>query len=84
MGHPGRLQSYIKSRARREIEVTRRRRGGIKRRENSLASIQFLIWFPQSGKLREIYGVPQRREVGGRRLSVPGGEEGKSKGERQI
>ena len=33
------LQSYMKRRrGRREIEVTRRRRGGIKRRESNLAS----------------------------------------------
>ena len=37
-------QSYMeKRRGRREIEVTRRRRGGIKRGESSLASNQFLM-----------------------------------------
>ena len=37
-------QSYVKKRrGRGEIEVTRRRRGGIKRRETSLASNQFPI-----------------------------------------
>ena len=35
-------KSYIeKRRGRREIEVTRRRRGGVKRRETNLASNQF-------------------------------------------
>ena len=35
-------QSYIeKRRGRREIEVIRRRRGGVKRRETDLASNQF-------------------------------------------
>ena len=35
-------QSYMeKRRGRREIEVTRRRRGGIKRGESNLASNQF-------------------------------------------
>ena len=43
---------------RRQIEVTRRRRGGIKRGESSLASNQFPIFSPQSGTLREFYGFP--------------------------
>ena len=52
-------QSYMKKRrGRREIEVTRRRRGGIKRGESSLASNQFPICSPQSGTLREVHGVP--------------------------
>ena len=61
-------QSYMeKRRGRREIEVTRRRRGGIKRGESNLASNQFPICSPESGTLREIHGVTQRREEGGRR-----------------
>ena len=52
-------ESYMeKRRGRREIEVTRRRRGGIKRGESSLASNQFPTYFPQSGILREVHGVP--------------------------
>ena len=40
-------QSYVeKRRGRREIEVSRRRRGGIKRRESNLASNQFPICSP--------------------------------------
>ena len=51
-------QSYMeKRRGRREIEVTRRRRGKIKRGECNLASNQFPICFPQSGTLREVHGV---------------------------
>ena len=51
-------QSYMeKRRGRREIEVTRRRRRGIKRGESSLASNQFPICSPQSGTLREVHGV---------------------------
>ena len=51
-------QSYIeKRRGRREIEVTRRRRGGIKRGESNLASNQFPMYSPQSGTLREVHGV---------------------------
>ena len=43
-------QSYIeKTRGRREIEVTRRRRGGIKRGMRNLASNQFPICSPQPG-----------------------------------
>ena len=48
-------QSYMeKRRGKREIEVTRKRRGGIKRGEISLASNQFLICSPQSGSLRDV------------------------------
>ena len=51
-------QSYMeKRRGRRETEVTRRRRGGIKRGERNLASNQFPIYSPQSGTLREVHGV---------------------------
>ena len=61
-------QSYMeKRRGRMEIEVTKRRRGGIKRGESNLASNQFPIFSPQSGTLREVHGVPQRRKEGGRR-----------------
>ena len=52
-------QSYMKKRrGRREIEVTRRRRGGIKMGESILASNQLPICSPQSGTLREVHGVP--------------------------
>ena len=61
-------QSYMeKRRGRREIAVTRRRRGGIKRGESNLASKQFPMCSPQSGSLRDVHGVTQRREEGGRR-----------------
>ena len=61
-------QSYMeKRRGRREIEVTRRRIGEIKRGESILASNQFLICSPQSGTVREVHGVTQRREEGGKR-----------------
>ena len=66
-------QSYMeRRRGRREIQVTRRRRGGIKRRESSLASYQFPMCSPQSGTLREVHGVLKRRE----RKEIPGGAEG--------
>ena len=56
------LQSYMeKRRGRREIEVTRRRRGGIKRGKSKLASNQFPMRSPQSGPLREVQKVTQRR-----------------------
>ena len=51
-------QSYMeKRRGRREIKVTRRKRGGIKRVESSLASNQFPLCSPQSGTLREVHSV---------------------------
>ena len=67
-------QSYIeKRRGRREIDVTRRRRGGIKRGESKLASNHFPMCSPQSGSLRDVHGVTQRREEGGRTQRWPGG-----------
>ena len=60
-------QSYMERRGRREIEVTRRRRGGIKKGESNLASNQFPICFPQSVTLREVHGFTQGREEGGGR-----------------
>jgi len=61
-------QSYMeKRRRRREMEVTRMRRGGIKRGERNPASKQFPMCSPLSGTLREVHGVTQRREEGGRR-----------------
>ena len=54
----GGSQSYMKKRrGRRDIEVTRRRRGGIKREESNLASNQSPMCSPQSGTLREVHGV---------------------------
>ena len=51
-------QRYMETRrGRREIEVTRRRIGGIKRRESNLASHQFPMCSPQSGTPREVHGV---------------------------
>jgi len=51
-------QSYMeKRRGRREIVLTRRRRGGIKRGESNLASNQFPMCSPQTGSLREVHGV---------------------------
>ena len=78
-------QSYMeKTRGRREREVTRRRRGGIKRGESKLASNQFPMCSSQSGPLRDVHRVRQRREEGGRRQRWSGEEKGKSNGERQI
>ena len=49
-------QSYMeKRRGRREIEVTRRRRGGIKRGESNLVSNQFPMCSPQAGTPREVH-----------------------------
>ena len=65
----GGSQSYVeKRRGRREIEVTRRRRGGIKRGESNLASNQSPMCSPQSGSLREVQGLQreEKREEGGR------------------
>ena len=77
--------SYMeKRRGRREMETTRRRRGGIKKGESKLASNHFPMCSPQSGFLRDVHRVKQRKEEGGRRQRCPGGEKGESKGERQM
>ena len=61
-------QSYMeKRRERREIEMTRMSRGGIKRGEGKLANNHFPMCCPQSGPLRDVHTVIQRREEGGRR-----------------
>ena len=62
-------KSYMeKRRGRREIKVTRRRRGGVKMEESNLASNQFLICSPQSGTPREVHELhrEEKREEGGR------------------
>ena len=62
-----------KRRGRKETEVARRLKGGIKRRETDSASNHFLMCAAQSGPLRDVPGVIQRREEGGRRQRWPGG-----------
>ena len=55
-------QSFMqKRRGRREIEVTRRRRGGVKSGETNLASNQFPKCSPQSGTPREIQSYIEKR-----------------------
>ena len=67
-------QSYMeKRRGRKEIEVTSRIRGGIKRRESKVASNHFPTCSPQSGSLKDVHRVTQRGEDGGRRQRWPGG-----------
>ena len=54
----GGSQSYMeKRRGRRAIEVTRRRRGGIKRGKRNLASSLFPMCSPQPGTPREVHRV---------------------------
>ena len=50
----GSLSYMEKRRGRKEIEVTRRRRGGVKRRETDLASNQFSKCSPQPRTPKEI------------------------------
>ena len=54
-----------KRKGRKEIEVTRRRRGRIKRGERSLATNQFPMHSPQSGhpeRFTELHGEEKREE----------------------
>ena len=57
----------MKRRGKRETDVTRRRKGGIKRGESNLASNQFSMCAPQPGTPRKVHTVTKRREEGGRR-----------------
>ena len=67
-------QSYMETRrGRREREVTRWRRGGIKRGESKLDNNHFPMCSPQSGLLRDVHRVIQRREEEERRQRWPGG-----------
>ena len=64
----GGTQSYIeKRREKREIEVTRRRRGGIKRGEIDLGSALFPKCSLQPRTPTEIHRVGLKREGGERR-----------------
>ena len=55
-------QSYTeKRRGRMEIEVTRRRRGGIKRGESKLASKHFTMCSQQSGSLRDVQSHKEKK-----------------------
>ena len=76
-------QSYMeKRRGRRELEVTKRRRGGIRRGESKRASNHFPMCSPQSGSLRDVHRVTQRR--GKKETAVAARIKGESKRERQI
>ena len=58
-------QSYVeKRRGRREIEVTRRRKRGVKKGESNLASNQIPKCSTQARTPRQIHRVMQRREQG--------------------
>ena len=57
-GHPEGSLSYMeKRRGRKEIELTRRRRGGFKKREKDLAKSQFPKCFLQPRIPKEIHRV---------------------------
>ena len=57
----GSLCYMEKRRGRREIEMTRRRRGGIKKGERNLASNQFLMCSPQRGTPRVLQSYMEKR-----------------------
>ena len=77
-------QSYMeKRRGSREIEVTRRRRGGVKRGESNLASNQFPKCSPQSGTPREIQSYIEKRR-GRKEIEVTWGRKGRVKSERAV
>ena len=78
-------ESYIeKRRGRKEIEVTRRRRGGIKRGESSLASNQFTICSPQSGTLKRVSQSSIEKRRGRKEIEMTRRRGGGIKVERPI
>ena len=61
-------QSYMKKgRGRKEIEVSRRRKRGLKRRQTDLGSTLFPKCSPQPRTPTEIQRIGLRREGGGRK-----------------
>ena len=68
----GSQSSIEKIKGRKEIEVTRRRRGGVKKRVTDLASNQFPKCSPQLGIPREIHRDKSRRAGGGDRGDLGG------------
>ena len=72
-----------KRRGRREIQVTRRRRGGVKSVESNLVSSQFPKCSTQSGTPREIQSYTEQR-TGRREIEVTRRRRGGVKRERQI
>ena len=78
-------QSYMrKRRGRREIEVARRRGGGVKRRETYLASNQFPKCSPQPGTPKEIHRVGREEKGEGEDSGDLGEKSESQKGERPI
>ena len=71
-----------KRRGRREMEVTSRRRGGVKRGERNLASKQFPMCSLQSATVREVHRVTKRR--GWREIEVTREERGVKRGETNL
>ena len=65
---------------RKETEVAKRIKGGIKRRETDPACNHFPKSSPLSRTHKEFHRVGSRREGGRRRYRRPGGEKGESKG----
>ena len=73
-------QRYIeKRRGRKEIEVSRRRKGGIKRRERDLGSTLFPKCSPQPGTGRGLQTWVEKRR-GREEIEVTWGRKGESKG----
>ena len=77
-------QSFTEKRRRSsEIEITRRRKGGVKRGESNLASNQFLKCYPQPGTPRKIQSHVEKIR-GRKEIEVTWRRKGRVKGERAI
>ena len=67
-GHPERFtELYGEEKREKGDRSDQERKRGNQRGESNLASNQFPMCFPQSGTLREVHGVTQRKEDGRRR-----------------
>ena len=76
------LWSYIeKKRGRKEIEVTRRGRGGVKRRETNLASNQFPVFSTSQNTQRDSQSCVEKRRDR-EKLEVTQGRKRRVKGRR--
>ena len=69
---------------RKEIEVTRRRKGGVKRRETDPASNQFPKCSPQLGTPKEIHRVSREEKGEGGDRGDLGDKKESQNGERAI
>ena len=66
-------QSYMEEKKEEGVRGDQEEQRGNQKGESKLASNRFPVCLPQSGPLRDVYGVTQRGEEEGRGQRWPGG-----------